>query len=59
MIATSPCGIRKRKENFKGFTSITIAVKVKIAAEAPIKKTECSKKKIPASEARTPPTKKY
>src|ERR1041384_2846856 len=35
MIATSPCGARKRKENLSGATSMTQAATVKIAAEAP------------------------
>jgi hypothetical protein len=34
-MATSPRGIKKEKENFKGLTSITIEVNVKIAPDAP------------------------
>ena len=31
MIATRPIGIRKKKENFRGFTSIATAARVNIA----------------------------
>jgi hypothetical protein len=42
MMATSPWGIRKIIENLRGLTSMTTAVRVNIAAEAPINKVEGS-----------------
>jgi len=56
-MATSPTGISRSQENHRGLINITIAVSVKIAAEAPTKVASGGKKGRLRGKLRRPPRK--
>jgi len=56
-IATIPTGISRSQENRRGFSNITTAAKVKIAADAPTKEVSGGKNGMLNGKLRIPPTK--
>ena len=57
-MATRPTGIKRSHENLKGFSSMTTAASVKIAAEAPTKVDPAGKNGRLSGKLSRPPVKK-